>query len=129
MSLYDYREAQPLSLISYTFFPLQPTSYLFPLSLVKDVKSNLKKKCCTIYRPNGIHLATRKQEGNLFHLSMFNHAFVITGPLRALLIKLWHQRLEHLRLENVQKLQNNSTGICLDQTNVPTVCKPCLAGK
>ena len=129
MSLYNYRKAQSLLLMSYTFFPLQLTSYLFLLSLVKDVKSKFEKECCTIYRPNGIHLATGKQEENLFHLSMSNHAFVTTGPPRPLLIELWHQCLGHLRLENVQKLQDNFTKICLDQTNASTVCEPCLARK
>ena len=35
----------------------------------------------------------------------------------------------HLGLENVKRLQDHSTGIRLDKTNVSTVCKSCLARK
>ena len=97
--------------------------------LSKGCKVKFEKKCCIIYRLNGIYLVTGKQEKNLFHLSMSKHAFVTTGLPQALSIEFWHQCLGHLELENVQKLQDNSTGIRLDQTNAPTVCKPCLAGK
>ena len=82
--------------------------------LSKECKVHFEKARCTIHCPNESHLATRKQEGNLFHLIILNHAFVITGLPKALLIKLWHQRLDHLRLDSVQKLQNNFIKICLD---------------
>ena len=43
MSLYDYREVQSFLLMFYTFRSSQQTSCLFPLSLVKDAKSTLKR--------------------------------------------------------------------------------------
>ena len=97
--------------------------------LSKGCKVYFEIKHCIIHCPNRSHLATGKQEGDLFHLITLDHAFVTTRLPRALSIKLWHQRLGHLGLDSVQKLSNNSIGICLDHTNAPTVCKPCLAGK
>ena len=82
--------------------PSLTTNLLFVFCLFsKGCKVQFEKKRCTIYCSNGIYLATRKQEENLFHLSMSNHAFIITGLPQALSIKLWHQRLGHLGLENV----------------------------
>ena len=95
----------------------------------KGCKVIFEKEHCTINRSNRIHLATKKQERNLFHLSISNHAFATTGSPQILPIELWHQRLGHLELENVWKLQDNFTRICLNQTNAPTVCQPCLAEK
>ena len=60
---------------------------------------------------------------------MTNHALVTTGSPLELPIKLWHQCLGHLGFENIKRLQNHFTGICLDKTNILTVCKSCLARK
>ena len=91
------------------------TNLLFVSALFSKVcKVHFEKERCIIHRSNGPHLATKKQEENLFYLITFNHAFVITRPPRALSIELWHQCLGHLGLDSVQKLQNNSIIICLN---------------
>ena len=95
----------------------------------KGCKIHFKEGSCSIYCPNRTHLRKSIQEGNLFCLSMTNHVLVITRSPPKLPIKLWHQRLGHLGFENVKRLQDHSTGICLDKTNIPTVCKSCLARK
>ena len=97
--------------------------------LSKGCKVHFKEGSCSIYCPNGTHLRTGIQEGNFFCLSMTNYAHVITGFPSKLLIKLWHQRLKHLGFEIVKRFQDHSKGVCLDKTNIPTVCKSCLAKK
>ena len=49
--------------------------------LSKRCKVHFEKKRCIIHRSNGSHLATGKQEGNLFHLITSDHVFVITRLL------------------------------------------------
>ena len=97
--------------------------------LSKGCKIHFEESSCFIYCPNGTHLRTSIQNGNLFWLSMTNHALVTTRSPSELPIKLWHQRLGHLGFENVKRLQDHSTGIHLDKTNILTVCKSCLAQK
>ena len=97
--------------------------------LSKGCKVHFNEGSCSIYCPNETHLGTGIQEGNLFHLSLTNHALVTTGSPPELSIKLWHQCLGHLGFENVKRLLDHSTGIRLDKTNILTVCKSCLAGK
>ena len=60
---------------------------------------------------------------------MTNHVLVTTRSPLELLIKLWHQCLGHLGFENIKRLQDHSTGIRLNETNILTVCKSCFAGK
>ena len=103
---------------------------LFVLALFsKGCKFHFEKGSCSIYCPNGTHLKTGIQERNLFCFFMTNHALVTTGSPPKLPIELWHQRLGHLGLENIKRLQDHFTGIHLDKTNILTVCKSCLARK
>ena len=97
--------------------------------LSKKCKVYFKEGSCSIYCPDGTHLRTGIQKGNLFCLSMTNHAFVTTGSPPELPIKLWPQHLGHLEFENIKRLQDYSTGIRLDKTNILTVCKSSLARK
>ena len=130
MSQCNCREVSPLRLLTFsTFFSFLPTSYSILALLSKGCKVHFKEGSCSIYCPNGTHLGTSIQEENLFCLFMTNHALVITRSPPELPIKLWHQRLGHLGFENIKRLQDHSTGIRLDKTNIPTVCKSCFAGK
>ena len=114
--------------IFYLFF--LSTNLLSVLTLFsKGCKGHFKEGSCSIYCPNKTYLGTGLQEGNLFCLSMTNHALVITGSSLELFIKLWHQRLGHLGFENVKRLQDHFIGIRLDKTNILTICKSCLAKK
>ena len=97
--------------------------------LSKGCKVYFKGGSCSIYCPNGTYLKTSIQEENFFCLSMTNHALVTTGSPPELPIKLWHQCLKHLGFENVKRIQDHFTRICLDKTNILTVCKSCLARK
>ena len=106
------------------------TNLLSVLALLsKGCKVYFEEGSCSIYCPNGTHLRTGIQEGNFFCLSMTNHALVTTRSPPELPIKLWPQRLEHLGFENIKRLQDHSTRIRLDKTNIPTSCKSCLVRK
>ena len=61
--------------------------------LSKECKVHFEKGSCFIYCPDGTHLETGIQKGNLFCLSVTNHALVTTGSPPELPIELWHQRL------------------------------------
>ena len=77
-----------------------------------------------IYCFDRTHLATGIQEEYLFQLIISGYALLITKASHVLPIKIWHQILGHLGLDNVKKLQDNATRIRLDETNISIVCKP-----
>ena len=75
-----------INVLHVLFLTTNPLSVSALLS--KGCKVHFEKERCIIRRSNGPHMATRKQEGNLFHLITLDHVFVTTGPPKALLIEL-----------------------------------------
>ena len=90
MSPYNYREVQSFSLNAlHVLFLTTNLLSVFAL-LSKGCKVHFEKERCIMHHPNRSHLATGKQEKNLFHLITLDYAFVTTRPPRALSIELWH---------------------------------------
>ena len=130
MSQCNCKEVSSLRLpMFFMFLPFFTNLLSVSALFSKGCKVHVEESSSSIYCPNGTHLGAGIQERNLFCLSLTNHALIPTRSPPKLPIKLWHQCLGHLGFKNVKKLQDHSTKMRLNKTNIFTVCKSCLAKK
>jgi hypothetical protein len=101
--------------------------------LDKDVKISLTKLGCIFTAPDGDIAAEARAKYGLFLLHTWSDqqlAMAAYSSSNDPIQRLWHERMGHLGVQNLKKLQNMSTG--LDLSHLPhddCTCEACLRGR
>jgi transposase InsO family protein len=101
--------------------------------LDKDINISLTKSGCVIAAPDGDTAAEARAEHGLFLLTTWSdqqRALAAYSSSNDPIHRLWHERMGHLGMQNLKKLQNMSTG--LDLSHLPhedCTCEACLKGR
>ena len=101
--------------------------------LDKDIKISLTKSGCVIAAPDGDIAAEARAEHGLFLLTTWSdqqRALAAYSSSNDPIHRLWHERMGHLGMQNLKKLQSMSTG--LDLSHLPhedCTCEACLRGR
>jgi len=101
--------------------------------LDKDVGISLTKTGCVITAPDGDTAAEARAEHGLFLLTTWSdqqRALAAYSSSNDPVHRLWHERMGHLGVQNLKRLQSMSTG--LDLSHLPhedCTCEACLRGR
>jgi hypothetical protein len=101
--------------------------------LDKDTNISLSKRGCVITAPDGDIAAEARAAHGLFLLHTWSDqqlAMAAYSSSNDPIYRLWHERMGHLSMRNLKKLENMSTG--LDLSHLPhedCTCEACLKGR
>jgi hypothetical protein len=101
--------------------------------LDKDVRISLTKLGCIFTAPDGDIVAEARAKYGLFLLHTWSDqrlAMAAYSSSSDPIQRLWHERMGHLGVQNLKKLQSMSTG--LDLSHLPhedCTCEACLRGR
>jgi hypothetical protein len=98
--------------------------------IYESFKVEFDKDGCKVNSVHGIIVAEAWKEKNLylFHINVRNESANVAKSLieRA---TLWHQRLSHLNMASLKKLETMVNGMNLKEVPLHHVCEVCIEGK
>ena len=114
------------------YVPNMTKNLLSVASITKNgFKLEFGRNDCVVTTQSGKAIARAVKENNLYRLDTNGKLYANIAVTRKDDVELWHQRLGHIGINNINKLVNNNmvTGLPISQHKDLPFCDACVQGK